>query len=77
MFKLTVLFIENSRKCKLTVTEARSSVAWRWEGEAGVGGRDCKGYQEIWGTIAYVYSLDCGEGSTGIYICHNLSNYIL
>lgn len=47
-------------------------------GRAGESGR--KNYKAWGGTVGgyrYIHYLDCDDGFTGVYLCENLSNYIL
>ena len=36
-----------------------------------------KRQEKTFGGDGYVYYFDCGDGFTAVYICQNLSNYIL
>lgn len=37
----------------------------------------CRAPEETFGDDGYGHCLVCGDGFTGAYMCHNLSNYIL
>ena len=40
-------------------------------------GEIAKGFQEIWGIVGYIYSLDQVDDFTGECICQNLFKYTL
>ena len=45
---------------------------WGWGKKQD--GRTTKGHEKISGEEGYVHSLDCVDGSTGIWLCQNISN---
>lgn len=64
-----ILFIENSRKCKLIQSDRANQQL------LGDGGRDGRDYNEAegnsWGRW-YVHYPDCGNSFRGVYICQIL-----